>query len=198
MNPSLKDLINLYNTKFKPAYADLVGYIGDKPVNILVELENALSHVFVSIDASISKEIKEDNIKKAYNHLIRATLDCYKLLWIRLDEDIEKIFKSKVSRLALTVSEEEFLHLRGQFKSKAIEARKRELKEIGKNPLQSIYDYQKVAAIGMKIINSVDDNKKITIKAFQLKSKWWEILLSFLIGAVSSLFADMILSKLLH
>ena len=72
------------------------------------------------------------------------------------------------------------------------------MKEIGKNPLQSIYDYQKVAAIGMKIINSVDDNKKITIKAFQLKSKWWEILLSFLIGAVSSLFADMILSKLLH
>ena len=195
MSPSFEELVELYNTKFKPAYADLVGYIGDRPYDILVELENTLSHIFVSLDSDVPEEVREDNIRKAYNHLIRATLDCYKLLWVRLDEEIEKIFWSDVDMLALTISEEEFLRLRAQFKEKAIEARRRELNGVGKDPLQSIRDYREVVEIGMKIINSIDHNKKRRAWRFRLRSKRWEILLALLLGFVSGILANIVYNK---
>ena len=194
MTPSLEELLEIYNTKFKPAYADLVGYIGDRPYDILVELENTLSHIFVFLDASIPFQVREENLKKAYNHLVRATLDCYKLLWVRLDEDIEKIFHSDTARLALTIPEEEFLRLRTQFKEKAMEARRKELSEVGRNPLESVKDYQKAVEIGMKIIKSIDESKKQKAQKFSLRSKWCELGLAFLLGVLSSIVAN-ILSK---
>lgn len=195
MSLSFEELVEIYNTKFKPAYADLVGYIGDRPYDILVELENTLSHIFVSLDSDVPEEVREDNIRKAYNHIIRATLDCYKLLWVRLDEEIEKIFGSDVDMLALTISEEEFLRLRAQFKEKAIEARRRELNGVGKDPLQSIRDYREVVEIGMKIVKSIDENKKKRAWKFRLRSKWWELGLAFLLGVVSGVFANVIYNR---
>lgn len=196
MNPTFKDLFNLYNDNFKPAYADLVGYIGDKPFDVLVELENALSHIFVVFDPDAPVEIKKENLEKAYNHILRTTLDCYKLLWVYLDEDIEKISKSEVGALALTISEEEFLHLRTQFKNKAMEARKKEMMEIGKDPLQAVSDYREVAEIGMKIMDSVDDNKQKKAQMFRLRSKWWELLMGFLLGVGSGIIADVFYSHI--
>ena len=144
----------------------LVGYIGDKPVGVLVELENALSHIFVAFNPNVSREVKEENVKKAYNHILRASLDCYKLLWVHLKEDIERIFESNIGALTLTISEGEFLHLRTQFKSKAMEARKREMIDIGKDPLRSVYNYREVTEIGIKIVESVDDSKQKKARIF--------------------------------
>ena len=85
MNPTFKDLFNLYNDNFKPVYADLVGYIGDKPFDVLVELENALSHIFVVFDPNAPAEIKKENLEKAYNHILRTTLT----LWFGMNRFVE-------------------------------------------------------------------------------------------------------------
>ncbi len=127
MSKSYKELVDLYENIFKPAYADLVAYIGDKPIDILIEIENTLSHIFVALNDNEQEEIRKSNIEKAYNHLIRATLDCYKLLWVKLNEDIDRIFEIKTKRLALNISEYELIKLRNSFKEKAKEARKAEL-----------------------------------------------------------------------
>ena len=37
------ELFEFYKKEFIPAYSDLVGYIGDKPQQVLIELENVLS-----------------------------------------------------------------------------------------------------------------------------------------------------------
>ena len=192
MSVSFKDLAEFYENIFKPAYADLVGYIGDRPYDTLVELENALSHIFVALDPNASQSLQEENRKKAYNHLVRASLDCYKLLWVYFDEEIERIFNSDLERLALTISEEEFLRLRNQFKEKAMEARRKELNNVGRNPLQSIFDYREVTEIGRKIKDSIDDSKEGKVRSFRLRAKIRELVASFIIGIITGIIATMI------
>ena len=182
MSKSYKELFELYENVFKPAYADLVSYIGRKPINILVEMENALAHIFVSFDDSQPSDIRSDNVKKAYNHIVRATLDCYKLLWVQLNEDIDEIFKSNTKRLALTMPESEFLKLRSLFKEKAREARKKELNNVGKNPLAPVKEYMEAIEIGKQIINSLDNEKEGRARRFLLRSKWWELITAFVLG----------------
>jgi len=179
---SYKELFDLYENVFKPAYADLVSYIGRKPTNILVEMENALAHIFVSFDNSQSDNVRKDNIRKACNHLVRATLDCYKLLWVQLNKDIDEIFKSNTKRLALTMSESEFLRLRNLFKEKAKEARKKELNNVGKDPLAPVKEYMEAIEIGKQIINSLDNEKEGRARGFLLRSKWWELIVAFVMG----------------
>jgi len=88
---SFEELVSLYKEWFKPAYADLAAYIAKKPENFLTEIENTFSHLMIALDNSEAENIRKDNIKKACNHLARATLDCYKILWIELEKDINRI-----------------------------------------------------------------------------------------------------------
>jgi hypothetical protein len=189
---SYKDLLKLFKNVFKPAYADLVAYIGDKPINILVEMENTLSHIFTSFDESKSPNVRQENIEKAYNHLVRATLDCYKLLWVHINKEIDEIFRSDTKRFALTISESDFLKLRNLFKEKAREARRKELNNIGCNPLAPVKDYMEAIRIGKQITNSVDDEREGRARKFTLRAKLEELVASFVIGVVTGIIATMI------
>ncbi len=60
-------------------YDDLILLIGNKADAISIELENILSHILLCFDKSSDDETIRDDIKKAKNHLIRATLDAYKI-----------------------------------------------------------------------------------------------------------------------
>ncbi len=129
--------MNLYNQIFKPAYADLVAYIGDKPVEIIVEIENAFSHLMIYLDVSEPDNVREENLKKAYNHLVRASLDCRKLLWKQVIEDVEEIAKNKDKRLTLALSEKEFILLKQRLREKSIQARREEIGNVGKKSSKS-------------------------------------------------------------
>lgn len=182
----LSELFKAYN-RFKDAYADLVAYIQDKPLEILVEVENAFSHLMVALESPEAEEARV-NLSKAVSHLQRATLDCYKLLWVRLGEDLESLLRDQKKRLALSVKEQEFWSKWEKFKEKSREARKLEIDNVGVNPLASIEAYQEACDIAWSILERVDEAKYSEVKKFALKSKIWELVVSGLIGALLSYF----------
>ena len=94
---------------------------------MLIELENILSHLSQYFDSEISPEDKQNNIQKAYDHLHRVTLDCYKLLWINIYDELEEIEKDKSARrLGLNISEADFLKRLQKIRRLAQEARRKE------------------------------------------------------------------------
>ncbi len=80
----LDEVFEFYRTEFVPAYSDLVGYIGDKPQQIVIELENTFAHLSQYFNPSLDIHGKDKNLEKAHDHLVRVTLDCYKLLWVTI------------------------------------------------------------------------------------------------------------------
>ena len=83
----------------------MVGYIGDKPHQIVIELENSFAHISQYFNPELDIQDKDKNLAKAYDHLVRATLDCYKLLWVTLHEQLKAIEEDEsIRKLGLNIS----------------------------------------------------------------------------------------------
>jgi len=105
----INTVFKFYKDEFIPAYSDLVGYMGDKPQQVLIELENVLSHISQYFNPEINPEKVEINLHKAYDHLHRVTLDCYKLLWVIIHEQLKIIDDdNSLRKLSLNISEGDF------------------------------------------------------------------------------------------
>ncbi len=192
----IEEFLSFYNSTFKPAYADLVSYISDKPLQIIVEIENAFAHLCVYLDEKQFSDDREDNLKKAYSHIQRATLDCYKLLWVKISEDIDSIIKDSDKRkFTVNLPEEELLKKWKEFKQKASNARSMELNKIGLNKIEDVVNaYQEMIAIGWEIVKNIDSVKeqefrKLSIVSF-IKKQW----IGFVLGVASSLAATMLIN----
>ncbi|ELE3421947.1 hypothetical protein AAET74_000351, partial [Campylobacter coli] len=85
-------------------------------VQSLLEFNNALSHLIISI-SSDSEAIQQKNIHSAINHLYRATLDNYKII-IRFT--IGKISNEDIVTSFLSIRKQEFLLLGQDLKDKNI------------------------------------------------------------------------------
>ena len=105
----IDELFEFYKEEFVPAYSDLVGYIGDKPQQVLIELENVLLHLSQVFNPEVTPQKKSENLQKANDHLFRVTLDCYKLLWINMHDQLKRIEDDdSVRKLGLNISEAGF------------------------------------------------------------------------------------------
>ncbi len=78
------DIFDLYRQRFIPVYADFVALTTIKPQQILIEQENILAHISQYLNIELSEELREENLQKAYNHMVRVTLDMHKLVWAEL------------------------------------------------------------------------------------------------------------------
>ena len=151
----LDDVFEFYREHFVPAYSDLVVSLNAKPDQIVTEIENTLSHVAQYFNPDLSEEKKEENVKKAYNHLVRATLDCYKLLCVKLKEQIEKIIIDPRAR--------EFYKDYYDFVKEFKKAREIELENVGIDPLRSLENYKRVAKLGIDLLENLLKHKIIKI-----------------------------------
>lgn len=90
-------------------------------VQALLEFSNALSHLAVFIyEGDLEAEKRIHNIKKAKNHLYRATLDNYKII-LRFTIPKIKNNKDKLLNSFYSIREQEFLFLGKDISSKVIE-----------------------------------------------------------------------------
>ncbi len=80
-------LVRFYQERFLPAYADVVLLYQDKPLEIVLELESAFVHL---MNAEALKNPTE-NLEKARGHIYRSTLDCYKLIWLKISDEINEV-----------------------------------------------------------------------------------------------------------
>lgn len=189
------ELFEFYKKEFIPAYSDLVGYIGDKPQQVLIELENVLSHLSQRFNPDVTPKEKSANLQKANDHLFRVTLDCYKLLWIKIHNQLEKIEKDdSVRKLGLNISEAEFTIKFQKIKKLAQEARTIEMESIGLSPMASIDKYKEVVKNGYELMDKRDDVKISEIKSLKRFISTKEFVIGTVIGVVGGLISGCLLS----
>lgn len=193
----IDDFFNFYRSEFLPAYADLVAFLAVKPKQILTEIENTFSHIAQYSNTSLEKSIREDNLRKANDHLVRVTLDCYKLLWVQLKHELDNIYFDDTKRaFTLNISEDEFIKRYNEFRDKAREARNIELTSIGEGPLKSVEIYKETVNVGINLLKSVDHIKAQKFRKFRAIIATKECIIMLFIGIISGLLAGIILSKI--
>ena len=157
----LDDVFKFYRTEFVPAYSDLVGYLGDKPHQISIELENTFAHIAQYFNPELDTQDKDKNLAKAYDHLVRATLDCYKLLWVTIYEQLDETGKYRSKRkLGFNISKTEFRTKLQKLRKLAQEARRIEMASAGLSPITALDKYKGVVKDGYELIDTIDENKK--------------------------------------
>jgi hypothetical protein len=190
--PDIQDLFKFYREECVPAYSDLVGYIADKPVQFLIEIENAFAHVAQFYNPETTPEEKATNISKAKDHLMRVTLDSYKMLWTEMEQYISQIYGNDFKRkYCINISQGDFLIKYQNFKEAAQTARNLETQSIGIDPLRALEGYKDAIEIGRELIRAIDpekvENSKSDIRVISLKRNALELFISFVAGILSSL-----------
>ena len=190
-----EEVFEFYRTEFVPAYSDLVGYIGDKPRQMVIELENTFAHISQYFNPELDIQDKDKNLAKAYDHLVRATLDCYKLLWVTLHEQLKVIEEDEsIRKLGLNISETEFRTKFQKNKKLAQEARRIEMTSVGLTPIAALNKYKEVVKGGYELIGTIDENKLQEIKSLKIFVSTKE----FIIGMSVGILAGLISGYLLH
>jgi hypothetical protein len=190
----MEDLQRYYYEKFIPAYADAVASLGDKPVQLLIEQENTLAHIFAHLEG----ESDGSNLKKAIAHLERATLDCYKIIWIEYKERLKSYISLDNSNLALAFNKEEseLLAKIKKIDTLAREARELESLNVGKNTTKALEKYMEVVALEKELLDSVDIKKVSSYNQFQLKNFLQDQYLGLILGILGGLVSSYIYAKL--
>lgn len=200
---SIDDLFKFYREECVPAYADLVGYLGDKPAQFLTEIENAFAHVAQYHNPEVDPKDKEKNISKAMDHLMRVTLDSYKLLWSTMDSSLTEVYGDDFKRVyCVNMEQSDFVSKYQNFKKLAQEAREIEIKNIGVQPLKALDAFKKVIEFGDDLIAGIDQNKiessKNFLRVVSFKKSAAELIISFIGGVLSTLFVIYVISIISH
>jgi len=187
-------VFEFYRTEFVPAYSDLVGYIGDKPQQILVELENTLAHVSQHFNRGLDSQERDNNLEKAYDHLVRATLDCYKLLWVNIYEQLKLIDGDESTRkLGLNISEAEFYIKFQKLRRLAQEAREIEMTAVGLEPIAALNKYKEVVRDGYELIDTIDETKIREIRSLKRFISTKEFIVGIVVGILAGLISGYLL-----
>jgi hypothetical protein len=137
--------------------------------------------------------MREENLKKACGDLTRATLDCYKVLWVEMDAELRSIYLDEKKRaFVLNVSEDEFIKGYNNFREKAQSARIAELDSIEENPLTAVEIYKEAITVGTELFNSVDGIKLQKLNRFRnivfIKETGVAFIVGFFTGVAASAF----------
>jgi len=183
----LNQFFELYRSEFLPAYSDLVSFLVKKPKQVLTEIENTFSHISQHCNPSLDATIRDENLIKAYDHIVRATIDCYKLLWVKMKEELDNIyFDDKKRVFALNMKEDQFVRKYQEFRKKAQDARNFEINNIGSNPIESIKRYKETIAIGYNLLESVDRDKLRKLNIFKTIITTKECIITIILGMISA------------
>lgn len=189
LNPD--NLFVFYRDEFLPAYSDFVGYEAKKPIQVLNELENTLAHLAQYYNPVLEPDQKKRNVEKSYDHLVRVTLDLYKLLWVLIHEELESVYLDENKRnFAPNIPEQDFIIGFNNFREKAQEARSTEINSIGANPLSALELYKDAIILGKELITAIDDNKLQKLKKFNVNNFIKQHLIGFCIGFLAGFCAN--------
>lgn len=184
---TLEEYLNYYHNVFFPAYSDAVAVTGDKPIQLIIEQENSLSHLsfYLSDNTDIT------NLQRAKGHLERATLDSYKLQWLFIKDQLEiyiNINKRNIAT-AFNLPAQEVLEKLNNFQELVKQARKLEMKNIGKGVSEAAEMYANAVEIGYELLEKVDTEKYHTYNEFKLTNWIQDNIIALIVGAGGSLLA---------
>ena len=191
---SITEVVSFFHDEFIPAYSDLTGFIVDKPQEILIGIEYAFSHLMQHFNEELGIESRNKNLEKTYHHLQRATLDCYKLLWIHMDTNIAQLVDNQNKRkFCVNMMEGDLLLAYQQFRSKAQEARAIEGRNVGLDILSSITAYKAACAEGKQILLNIDEIKVNDFEKLETKAYRFVTAREFIVGLLTGLISSLII-----
>lgn len=166
------EVLDLFKKTFTPLYSDLLSAREEMPGQIQLEVEHALSHLrqaYTQLHASDThhSESCTSNIKKAYHHILRASLDLAKLLAKHYTEKLnERITQDDVSRLCFDDGPNEgtIILKHRKLQQQSIEARKGETARLGVETMESIAAYRKIHAEAKRLLDQFQQKKYDHIK----------------------------------
>jgi hypothetical protein len=180
------DVHNYLLNDFNPIYADLVALLGEKPVDVVLQIEAAFVHLAV---ASSNGDIAVDNYNKALSHLQRAALDVVKLLWLHKKKELSYVIEDRdIRSFCVNTSESEFLEQYSRAEKLAQEARRVEISAVGVNPGASVEAYYEAAIAFDNALQLVDYGK---VKKFK-QYRWRYILRKHVVGFVYGVVAGVV------
>lgn len=150
----LEELFEFYRIEFLPAYSDLVGFTATKPLQILTETENIFAHISQYFNPSLDINERDRNLMQAYEHLVRATMDCHKALWVQMDTELNKIYLDNKKK----TNDKDFLLGYQKFREQAKIARGIEMS--GTNSPKAIKSYKEAIIIGTELLKKIGGEPK--------------------------------------
>ena len=175
-----------YRTRFIPIYGDFTALAIVKPMQVLIEESNTLSHLSQYYNTALPEDVRKDNLKKAKNHLVRVTLDLHKLVWAHLKNLLDPFISDHRKLLCFNLPEDEVLKMFRDFREMGRQARRYEVERIGDDPIGSILKYEDVNAIGQRLQNALDGGREkrvnSLVRVFNLKQFCASILASVVAG----------------
>lgn len=154
---TLQEFLDFYQEQYLSVYSELVGWLSDKPAQVLIEIENLNTHLINYLNPG--HIARQDNLDKAYNHLVRLTIDCHKLLWVQMAKKIIEMKRTPGIYEALSVSQAQFISAIVLFKRISVAARAIEMKHIGADSLKCLDAYSKAIYFGWSIVEQLDPSK---------------------------------------
>jgi hypothetical protein len=187
-----KDFVKLYYGTYLPIYSDLVAFLADKPVQVLIEFENVAAHLIVYLENQNSV-LGKGNLQRANNHLTRLCIDMSKMLWVEIKKQVEKLFKNKlILQFASNKSISELLKLKFEFFEKAKIARRQEMINVGKDSISCVRNYREAIEAGFNILNSFDQEKINSLRKYKILYYMKINIVGFIIGFVSGVLTSML------
>jgi len=182
-----------YFSTFLPAYADLTGYTLMKHKEILYSIDSANSHLMKYLSPELEPNIQDENIKKAMTHLERATLDCYKLLWMHFEKDLKSLISDSEKRvLCVNMSESDLLDRYHKAEFAIVDSRRFELQNVGLDLKDTIEKYKNAFQLVKTILENVDPKALEMFDKKRKHNKWRDIGIAFIIGLIAGIIASII------
>lgn len=190
----LSEIVSYYNDIFVPAYAYAVAELGDKPQQLLIEVENCNAHIMQGLSHDEGTAEYTENMKSAKRHLQRGALDSYKLIWVHLVENVERLLKG------VDASSEMFIHSSyydlymayRDFVDEIEPVRRDEHSGVGKSTDDTIAAYKQAVDNAADLLKKVQkelpkiDHLRRYIWKQRIKENWVGYIVSGLVGAVIS------------
>lgn len=190
LDKSLCKLSKYYRDNFIPAYADVIVITNYKPEEILLEIENILSHFIQILNPGIDSGQKSENINRARGHIERATLDCLKIVWTEQSMNLSKINSDDLARrYCINMPEHEFVRNYEEYNGLLAKARLLEMNSVGTSHTETIVAYRRAIELAKIMSEHIDYNKLNSFNAFRKILSAKTNLFSFILGVVASLVA---------
>ena len=193
----IDELFEFYRKECVPAYSDVVGYLAERPEQFMIEIENSFSHVAQYFNPELKQEDRDINISKARDHLMRVTLDCYKLLWIVINQDLEEVHGDSFKRqFCVNLPQNEFSLKFQEFKKLAQKARNLETSSVGIDPLKALDAYKETIAFGQDLLDKIDHEKIENSKSIRRFISTKEFALGITTGFISGFLSSLLVAWL--
>jgi hypothetical protein len=147
-----------------------------------------------ALNPNLPEGTRTDNIQKAYNHVLRATLDSHKGLTIYLHDKLNKlIYLTPHGAMSFSCKRSDVINEFNAFIKAIKNAREHETANVGVAPEISIEKYIEAVNIGSSLLDKYDKDTATQLSSLSRRETWNARFWGFCGGVLASIVAAILL-----